>query len=255
MQEAGVIQPSNSPWASPIVLVRKKDGTYRFCVDYRELNAVTTPDSYPLPRIDDLLDQLGDMKFFSTLDLASGYWQVLVHPDSRAKTAFVTPHGLHEFRVMPFGLTNAPAVFQRLMQRVLMDLNPQDGQGFVTVYIDDILIYSRTLEEHLSHLKAVMSRLIKAGLKLKPSKCLFIREEVNYLGHVITPQGLQVSDQHVQAVKNFPKPKGIDNFWVCVLFTASLYPHLLRLHSHCTHLLVRMLSLYGQKSANMLLIV
>ena len=142
MQEAGVIQPSNSPRASPIVLVCKKDGTYRFCTDYRELNAVTKPDSYPLPRIDDLLNQLDDTKFFSTLDLASGFRQVVVNPDSRAKTAFATPHGLHEFRVMPFGLTNALVVFQHLMQRVLMDLNPKGGQGFVTVYIDGILIYS-----------------------------------------------------------------------------------------------------------------
>ena len=112
MLDAGVIQPSVSPWASPIVLVRKKDGTYRFCVDYRELNSVTKPDKFPLPRIDDLLDELGKARFFSTLDLASGFWQVQVHPNSRAKTAFVTPHGLHEFRVIPFGLTNAPAVFQ-----------------------------------------------------------------------------------------------------------------------------------------------
>ena len=111
MQEDGVIQPSNSPWASPIVLVRKKDGTHRFCIDYRELNAVTRQDTFPLPRVDDLLDQLGDTRFFSTLDLAAGYWQIKFHPDSREKTAFVTHQGLHEFSVMPFGLTNAPAVF------------------------------------------------------------------------------------------------------------------------------------------------
>ena len=109
MQEAGIIQPSISPWASPVVLVRKKDGTYRFCVDYRELNAVTKPDTFPLPKIDDLLDQLGNTKYFSTLDLPSGFWQVQVHPNSRAKTAFVIPQGLHEFCVMPF---DAPAVFQ-----------------------------------------------------------------------------------------------------------------------------------------------
>jgi hypothetical protein len=122
MQDSGVMQPSSSPWASPVVMVRKKDGTHRFCIDYRDLNAVTKADTYPLPRIDDLLDQLGKSCYFSTLDLASGYWQIRRHPDSREKTAFVTPQGLYEFQVMPFGLTNAPAVFQRLMQRVLMRL-------------------------------------------------------------------------------------------------------------------------------------
>ena len=133
MQESGVIQPSTSPWASPVVLVRKKDGTHRFCVDYREVNAVTK-DKFPLSRVDDLLDQLGETQYFSTLDLASGYWQIKVHPESQAKTPFVTHQGLHEFRVMPFGLSNAPAVLQHLMQRVQMNLNP-DGQNFVSVYI------------------------------------------------------------------------------------------------------------------------
>ena len=125
MQGTGVIQPSCSPWASAVVLVRKKDGSHRFCVDYRNLNSVTKLDSYPLPRIDDLLDQLDQSLYFSTLDLASGYWQIRVHRDSVPKTAFITPQGLFEFRVMPFGLTNAPSVFQRLMQRVLMVLIPQ----------------------------------------------------------------------------------------------------------------------------------
>ena len=115
MQETGVIKPSNSRWASPVVLVRKKDGTHRFCVNYQELNSVTKADTFPLPRIDDLLDQLGKSAYFSTLDLATGYWQIWLHPNSQEKTAFVTPQGLYEFQVMPFGLTNAPAVFQRLM--------------------------------------------------------------------------------------------------------------------------------------------
>ena len=138
MQQSGVIQPSSSPWASPVVMVRK-DGSHRFCVDYRLLNAVTKPDLYPLPRIDDLLDQLGKSHYFSTLDLASGYWQIQVHPNSIEKTAFITPQGLFEFRVMPFGLMNAPSVFQRLMSRVLMGLNPESGPDFVAVYIDDVL--------------------------------------------------------------------------------------------------------------------
>ena len=124
-QEQNVIYPSDSPWASPVILVRKKDSLLHFCIDYRSLNLVTKSDPFPLPRIDDLLDQLGKAKYFSTLDLASGYWQVQLHPDSRAKSAFVTHQGLYEFRVMPFGLKNDPAVFQRLMQKVLIGLNPE----------------------------------------------------------------------------------------------------------------------------------
>ena len=206
MQTAGVIQPSSIPWASPVVMVRKKDGTHRFCIDYRQLNAVTKSDVYPLPRIDDLLDQLGQCHFFSTLDLASGYWQIRMSPSSREKTAFVTPQRLFEFLVMPFGLTNPPAVFQRLMQRVFTGLNPESGPDFVTVYIDDVLIFSRTLEEHLTHLQTVIGRIEEAGLKLKPSKCQFVRQEVEYLGHLVTPQGLKTNSRLVEAVREFPRP-------------------------------------------------
>lgn len=145
-----MIQPSHSPWASLIVMVR--NGSHRFCVDYRQLKLVTKLDTYPLPRVDDLLDQLGDSRFFTTLDLASGYWQIRVAPGSREKTAFVVPQGLYEFRVMPFSLSNALAEFQRSMQKALMGSNPEDGQAFVSVYLDDILTFSRTLEEHLDHL-------------------------------------------------------------------------------------------------------
>ena len=187
-------------------MVRKKDGTHRFCIDYRQLNTVTKADTYPQPRIDDLLDQLGQCQFLSTLDLASGYWQIRVSPASREKTAFVTPQGLYEFLVMPFGLTNAPAVFQRLMQRLLMGLNPASGPDFVAVYIDDVLVFSPTVEEHLTHLQAVIERINGAGLKLKPSKCRFVREEVEYLGHLVTPQGLKTNVRLVEAVKQFPRP-------------------------------------------------
>jgi len=152
LEEMGIVQPSSSPWASPIMLVQKKDGTLRFCVDYRGLSSVTKKDTFPLPRIDDLLDQVGHSHYFSTLDLASGYWQIAMHPDSQEKTAFITHSGLYAFKVMPFGLCNTPSAFQRLMDRVLCGLNPEGGSKFVAVYLDDVLIFSPTLEEHLIHL-------------------------------------------------------------------------------------------------------
>ena len=206
MQRNGVIQPSKSPWSSPVVLVQKKDGTLRFCVDYRGLNAVTKADTFPLPRIDDLLDQLGKSRYFSTLDLSSGFWQIRIHPDSMEKTAFATPQGLYEFRVMPFGLTNAPSVFQRLMQQVLTGLNPDSGPSFISAYIDDILIFSTTLEQHLEHLRLVLQRSCEVGLKLNPAKCRFVRKEVEYLGHILTPNGLKPNPTLVRAVREFPIP-------------------------------------------------
>jgi hypothetical protein len=209
MQEEGVISPSSSPWASPVVLVRKKNGSHRFCVDYRNLNAVTKRDRYPLPRVDDLLDQMQKAQYFTTLDLSAGYWQIRVHKKSREKTAFVTPQGQFEFLVMPFGLANAPSVFQRLMQKVLAGLNPEGGPDFVSVYIDDILIFSETLEDHLRHLKMVIERLQQCGLKLNLAKCRFCREEVEYLGHIITRHGLKTNPALVAAVKEFPIPKNV----------------------------------------------
>lgn len=148
MLEQGVIRPSQSPWASPIVLVTKKDGTTRFCVDYRRLNALTKLDVFPLPRVDDSLDLLAKSRYFSTLDLGSGYWQVSMAPDSVEKTAFATHSGLYEFAVMPFGLCNAPATFQRLMETVLAGL----ARDTCIVYLDDILVMGATLEEHLQNL-------------------------------------------------------------------------------------------------------
>ena len=209
MQEMSVIQPLKSPWSSPVVLVRKKDGSHRFCVDYRKLNSVIKADTYPLPRIDDLLDQLGKSSYFSTLDLASGFWQIKIHPASQEKTAFCTPHGLFEFKVIRFGLTNAPSVFQRLMQQILSSTNPEDGPRFVTAYIDDLLVFSPTLSEHLHHLRLILTKLRDVGLKLNPGKCCFIRKEVEYLGHVITPCGLKPNGKLIAAVREFVPPKNV----------------------------------------------
>ena len=209
MQKLGVIQTSKSPWSSPVVLVRKRDGTLRFCVDYRALNSVTKPDLFPLPRIDDLLDQLGRSRYFTTLDLAAGYWQIKVHSDSQEKTAFITHQGLYEFRVMPFGVMNAPAVFQRLMQRVLAGLKTERDKEFVSVYLDDVIIFSESLNDHVEHLRMVFSRLREASLKLNPKKCKFVCTEVDYLGHLVTPAGLKPNNRNLEAVQRFPVPTSL----------------------------------------------
>ena len=205
MLSRDVIKPSVSPWASPVVLVPKPDGSSRFCCDFRNLNKITKKDSYPLPLISESLEALGGAKFFSSIDLLSGYWQVQMDPASREKTAFVTHAGLYEFTTMPFGLCNAPGTFQRLMECVLRGLTWQ----IALIYLDDVLVYSRTFEEHLQHLRLVFDRFREAGLKLKPSKCHFGRTKVNYLGHVITPEGILPDPAKVKVVQEYPVPKTV----------------------------------------------
>ncbi|CAF1481864.1 unnamed protein product [Rotaria sordida] len=203
MLKAGIITPSNSPWSSPVVLAPKKDGTLRFCIDYRKLNAVTIRDAYPIPRIDDTLDALEEAKFISTLDLRSGYWQVEMDPKSQAMTAFISHKGLFEFKVMPYGLMNAPATFQRLMDIVLAGLKWQ----YCLVYIDDVIIYSSSFNQHIKDLTDVFEALRKANLTLKASKCYFCREEIKYLGHIITKDGVKPDPELISAVKEFPQPQ------------------------------------------------
>ena len=202
MLKKDIIQPSSSPWASPIVLVPKKDGTVRFCVDYRKVNSLTRKDAYPLPRVDDTLDTLSGSKWFSTLDLISGYWQVKVEEKDREKTAFCTPDGLFEFKVMPFGLCNAPATFQRLMDMVLAGLQWTN----CLVYLDDVIVVGRTFREHLLNLQSVFGRLRAAGLKLQPKKCHLCSPKVEFLGHVVSAEGVSTDPKKIEKVANWPIP-------------------------------------------------
>ena len=202
-----IIEPSSSPWASPIVLVRKKDGTIRFCVDYRKLNAVTIKDSYPLPRIDDSLDALAGSTWFSTLDLQSGYWQVEMDREDREKTAFVTGTGVgfYQFKVMPFGLCNAPATFERLMERVLSGLQWQT----CLLYLDDIVTYGPTFQQAMQRLEEVLIRLKAAGLKLSPKKCHLFQRSVSFLGHIVSDEGIATDRGKIDAVKEWPTPRNV----------------------------------------------
>ena len=205
MLKRGVIEPSSSPWASPVVLVTKKDGSTRFCVDYRKLNDVTRKDAYPLPRIDDTLDALKGSMYFSTLDLYSGYWQVKMDEADKVKTAFITRQGLFQFCTMPFGLCNAPATFERLMELTLSGLTWK----CCLVYLDDIIVYGRTFEEALQNLRSVLDRIRRAKLKLKTSKCELFRSQVPFLGHVVTRDGIYVNPAKCKAVSEWPVPRRV----------------------------------------------
>ncbi|GJU84305.1 putative reverse transcriptase domain-containing protein [Tanacetum coccineum] len=202
LSDRGFIRPSTSPWGAPVLFVKKKDGSFRMCIDYRELNKLTVKNRYPLPRIDDLFDQLQGSSVYSKIDLRSGYHQLRVRDEDIPKTAFRTRYGHYEFQVMPFGLTNAPAVFMDLMNRVCKPYLDK----FVIVFIDDILIYSRNKEEHANHLRIILELLKKEKLYAKFSKCDFWIRIVQFLGHLIDSQGLHVDPAKIEAVKNWTSP-------------------------------------------------
>lgn len=200
--DSQVIKESSSPYSSPIVLVTKKDGSLRLCVDYRQLNAKTRRDAYPLPRIEESLDALSGARWFSTLDLASGYNQVPVAEADKSKTAFCTPFGLFEFNRMPFGLCNAPGTFQRLMERMFGDCRYQS----VLLYLDDVIVFSATVEQHLERLREVFDRLQREGLKVKLSKCQFFQHQVSYLGHVVSAEGVSTDPAKIEVVREWKRP-------------------------------------------------
>ena len=192
-----VIRPSDSPFAAPVVMAPKpRSDKLRFCVDYRELNKATVTDSYPMPRLDECLDPLGGSKFFTAVDADSGYWQVQVHPDDVHKTAFSSRFGLYEFPSMPFGLKNAPATFQRAMRRILSGMEWR----FVQCYIDDILIHSKSWEDHLLHIDQVFTALKAHGVRLKWEKCEFAKDHLRFLGHIINLEGVKPDPDKVKCV-------------------------------------------------------
>lgn len=205
MLEQGIIQPSSSSFSSPVLLVKKKDGSYRFCVDFRQLNALTAKSKFPIPIFDQLMDELSHSSWFSKLDLRVGFHQILMQPDDAFKTAFQTHLGQYEFNVMAFGLTGAPGTFQGAMNTTL-------APGlchFVIVFFNDILVYSRTFEDHLEHLALVFSWLSADQWKVKLSKCTFAQRSISYLGHVISEQGVSTDPDKVRAITEWPAPNNI----------------------------------------------
>ena len=203
MLDAGVIQPSNSPWCNAVVLVRKKDGSLRFCIDFRKLNSLTVKDSHPLPYICETLESLTGAAHFSTFDMNSGFWQVPMDEESKQYTAFTLGSmGLYECESMPFGLCNAPPTFQRLMQNCLGELN----LTYCLIYLDDVIVFFDTPEEHLRRMRVLFDRLNEHGLKLKPSKCEVFKSEINYLAHHVSQKGVLPSKKNLKSIAQCPPP-------------------------------------------------
>ena len=203
MLKEGVIVPSTSPWSSPVCMVTKKDGSIRFCIDYRKLNGLTKKNSYPLPRIDETIDSLGGNEWFCTIDLQSGYWQVGMSEGDKEKTAFSSHIGLYQYNVMPFGLCNAPATFEAMMETLLSDLLWKK----CLVYLDDVIIFGKTFDECLGNLKLVLGRIMSNGLKLKPKKCSLFQKSINYLGRIISTEGVKADPDKIKTVMEWSTPK------------------------------------------------
>lgn len=205
--DAGLLRPSKAPYGAPVLFQRKKDGSLRMCVDYRALNKVTVKNKYPVPNVEDLFDRLGRAKFFSKMDLRSGYYQVRIAEGDVAKTTCVTRYGSFEFLVMPFGLTNAPATFCNLMNDVFRDYI----DDFVVVYLDDIVVYSRDLSKHLEHLEKVFERLRSNSLYLKPEKCAFAQQQITFLGHIVGDGEMRMDPKKIEAILEWPTPNKVSD--------------------------------------------
>nr|GFB82494.1 putative reverse transcriptase domain-containing protein [Tanacetum cinerariifolium] len=203
--ERGFIRPSVSPWGAPVLFVKKKDGSMRLCIDYRELNKITIQNRYPLPRIDDLFDQLQGAMHFSKIDLRSGYHQLRVKEQDISKTSFRTRYGHYEFLVMPFGLTNAPAIFIDLMNQIFHEFLDK----FVIVFIDDILVFSKSKEEHEDHLRTVLQTLRQEKLYAKFSKCKFWLSSMAFLGHIVLAEWITMDPAKVEAITKWPRPTSV----------------------------------------------
>ena len=202
-QRLGVIEESQSPWASPVLLVPKKDGTRRFCTDFRQLNAVTKSDVFPLPRIDDILDKLGGCQFFSSIDLKHAFWQIPMKESDKAKTAFICGNRLWQYRRMAFGLKNSPPTFQRCIGMAIGE------NDYSIAYLDDIIIFSKTMEDHLNHIESIMQRLVNHNLNAKLKKCEFFKTSLTFLGHIVSRDGIQVCPDKVAAIAQFPTSQNV----------------------------------------------
>ena len=208
MLAANVIEPSTSPRASPVCLAKKPDGSYRFCVDYRRVNAVSRKDAYPIPDIQDPFDSLrGGAKYFATIDLLSGYWQIGMTPKAQERSAFCTRRGLYHFNCMPFGLSSAPAIFCRLMNRVLRD----HVWCICLCYLDDVIVYATSQRELFERLHTTLSCLNKVGLKVKPSKCSLFKERISFLGHMVSAEGIDHQEEKIRSIQDWPVPKCVRN--------------------------------------------
>jgi hypothetical protein len=223
LQQKGYIRPSSPPWGALVLFLTKKDGSMRMCFDYRSLNEVTIKNMYPLPRIDDLFDQLHGAMYFSKIDLRLGYHQLRIKEADIQKTSFVTQYGQYEFTVMPFVLTNALAFFMNLMNKVFME----ELDKFVVVFIDDILIYSKSREDHKHHLRIVLGRLRAHQLYAKLSKCEFWLEKIAFLGHILTAEGIKVDPSKVEAISKLKQPSNVSEFR-SFLGMAGYYRHFIK---------------------------